>query len=68
MSDDRIADLETRLMYQEQTIEELNSIVTRQNLELSRIVSKIGKLQGDIEQLQPLLGNKQIDEGPPPHY
>jgi len=68
MSDDRIADLETRLMYQEQMIEELNSIVTRQNLELSRIVSKIGKLQGDIEQLQPLLGSKQIDEGPPPHY
>ena len=68
MNDERLADLETRLMYQEQLIEELNAIVTRQNLELSSIISKIGKLQGDIELLQPLLTNKPLDEGPPPHY
>lgn len=68
MTSDRLDDLETRLMYQEQMIEELNAVITKQNLELAGIIQKLGKIQGDVEQLQPLLMTKSMDEPPPPHY
>lgn len=68
MDQSKIEDLETRLMYQEETIEQLNAIVTRQNLEIASMQSKITKLQDQADQLMPLLMSKPADEPPPPHY
>lgn len=68
MDESKIADIETRLMYQEQTLEELNAVITRQNLELSSLKKQLEKLQDQANLLMPLLHGKPSDEPPPPHY
>jgi len=63
----RLDELESRLMMQEHTIEELNEVITRQNLEMAALKSLLQRVQGQVTQLMPLLQNKPGDEKPP-HY
>ena len=65
---ERITDIEIQLMHHENTIQQLNEVVTRQQL-------AIEALQGDfrqmMEQLQKIYPSDVMDlqeEEPPPHY
>ena len=65
---ERITDIEIQLMHHENTIQQLNDVVTRQQL-------AIEALQGDfrqmMEQLQKNYPSDVMDpqeEEPPPHY
>ena len=68
MIETRVEQLETKLMYQEQLIDELNAVVTRQNREIQQLITLAKKLSGQVDSLMPLLNDKSADDEPPPHY
>ncbi|MBO6782934.1 MAG: SlyX family protein [Alphaproteobacteria bacterium] len=69
MSDDeRIADLETRLAYQENTIEELSSVVAEQARVLELLREQLRRLTGRMETVEDALPGETPDDTPPPHY
>jgi len=65
--EERFQVLETKSVHQEYTVEELNSVVTRQQ-------DQIDALSAEIKKIRALLsegGERTIDAGeepPPPHY
>jgi len=64
----RINEVETRLAFQETTLQELNEALTNQQLQLSQLQSVLEKLR---ERIIELASNMQPDatvEPPPPHY
>ena len=65
MSDmqERLIDLESRLMHQEKLYEQLNEVVTEQAALIDRLEREISRLKEQI-----LAGpNEDVNE-PPPHY
>ncbi len=66
--EDRFVDLETRLTYQERTIEELNEVVTKQQDQIDLLIEKIEAIVSHLrEGISPVEGDA-ADEPPPPHY
>lgn len=65
--EERFQVLENKVLYQERTIDELNSVVTRQQ-------DQVDALQAQLAKLHAILANppeRMIDaseEPPPPHY
>ena len=65
---DRVTELESRVAFQEQLIDQLNDVVANQDrllVELTRTVSIINQ---KISDAQISLGQGIADEAPPPHY
>lgn len=62
----RIADIEMTLAHQEQTITELNDVVTAQWKEIERLKKSLDKTLAKIEQLQD--GEEIAADQKPPHY
>lgn len=62
---DSIENLEIKLMYQEATIQELNSLVIEMQKELTLTNKKVEVLIKKIEELD---DNKEIESRRPPHY
>ncbi len=64
---DRINDLESRLAFQDDTIQTLNDIIIKQQQLLDVLTTKVDLLINShnqlIEQLQ-----TTVDSAPPPHY
>jgi SlyX protein len=65
---DRLAELETRVAFQEQTIQELNDVVTRQQAEIIRLSQGHETLKRQLLELAPSLVVDRAEEKPPPHY
>ncbi len=67
MSEQRLVDLETRLAFQEDHIQELNLSVALQQQLLETLVSEVRDLR---RQLRALDRGQPADgvDGPPPHY
>lgn len=71
MSDQSIArmdELETRLAFQDDTIQALNDAVSRQELELERLrraLELLARRQADLAASMP---GETEDDQPPPHY
>ena len=71
MSDQLIArmdELETRLAFQDDTIQALNDAVSRQELELERLrraLELLARRQADLAASMPA---ETEDDQPPPHY
>ncbi|UCH52843.1 MAG: SlyX family protein [Pseudomonadota bacterium] len=65
---DRIAELEVRLAFQERTIQELNDVVTRQQQTIERLTRDVQVLRAQLQTLAPSLVGSREDEPPPPHY
>lgn len=69
---DKIADylieLETKIAFQEQTIEELNQALVNQQFDLEKLQLQVKNL---AERLQGVVGSNvasRAEETPPPHY
>lgn len=70
MSDDveeRFQTLESKLVYQEQTIEELNSVVIRQQNQIDALLADVKRLNEGLVEPSPG-GGTPGEEPPPPHY
>lgn len=65
----RIADLEVRLVFQDDSIQSLSELVTQQQLEMERMrraLEVLARRQSELAASMP--GEATDDDQPPPHY
>lgn len=63
-----IAELQAQLAFQEDTVQTLNDIVARQQLQIDKLERDIESLVLQVQQLGDSLSRAPADEAPPPHY
>ena len=63
----KIADLEIRIAFQDQLIEDLNKTITEQWDEFNKLRREISRLNGQILEMQNPKDGFEENE-PPPHY
>ena len=66
--EERINDLEMHYMQQEHTIQELNEIVSRQELILEQLRRDFRALKEQVMTMSPSVSRDPDQEEPPPHY
>ena len=66
--EDRIAELESKLAFQDHTIEQLNTVVTQQQQQIDQLLLVVEELKQRIESLREATVIPQAEEKPPPHY
>ncbi|WP_298715957.1 SlyX family protein [uncultured Oceanisphaera sp.] len=64
----RLEQLETRLAFQDDTIEQLNREITAQGTETARLKAQLSLMVKKLKELQPGEVASQEEETPPPHY
>ena len=64
----QIEDLETKLAFQELTVEELNQEVIKLNQLVAHQQHQIHMLIGKLQDMEPSNMATQAEETPPPHY
>ena len=65
--DERFQILESKALYQDRTIEELNEVVTRHQDQIDLLNLEVKHLRALLES-PPEMGIDDGDEPPPPHY
>lgn len=63
-----IDDLQTKMAFQEYTIEQLNDALSSQQHQLDKLQRQISHLVDKLKQLEPSNVAKLSEETPPPHY
>ncbi|MGQ0287468.1 SlyX family protein [Pasteurellaceae bacterium 22721_9_1] len=64
----RIAELETKLMFQEHTLEALNQALVEQQFMMDKMQVQIRHLANKLKDMQPSNVASRAEETPPPHY
>lgn len=64
----RLVELETRLAFQEHTLQSLNDVVTRQQQQIETLVREVNALKDRLRAAAPSSVGPLEDEKPPPHY
>jgi SlyX protein len=65
--ENRLIELETRLAFQDHTLQELNAVVVRQQRDISALTRDLETLKAQLKTLAPDLVASRAEE-PPPHY
>ncbi|ATM99220.1 MULTISPECIES: SlyX family protein [Enterobacterales] len=60
--------LESKVAFQDATIEELNQVVTQQQIEISRFKEALKIVSERLKNSQTSILARPEDETPPPHY
>ncbi len=66
--EERLVELETRYMHQEQVLSDLSDIVYRQEQSIERLERDLRLLREEMSNSLPSLTRSAEDEEPPPHY
>ena len=64
----RIIELETRLSYQDHTIEQLNEVVTAQQRQIDRLEDGLRAIRAHLQAGTSSGIRRPDEETPPPHY
>lgn len=64
----RIAELESRLAFQDDTIDQLNAVVAGQDERIARLEVVLRRTREQVELLLPMMHAAPGEEPPPPHY
>ena len=64
----RIIELETRLSYQDHTIEQLNEVVTAQQRQIDHLEKGMRAIRSHLGTADATDTRRPDDEAPPPHY
>ena len=67
MNDD-LLELQTQLSYQDDSVQQLNDVVTRQQAELDNLRREVELLKQQLQLLIASQSEAAEDEAPPPHY
>lgn len=65
---DRVAELEIRLSFQDKALQDLNDVVVRQQREIDRLANEVDALKARLHATMPSLIATEAEETPPPHY
>ena len=65
---ERITDIEIQLMHHENTIQQLNEVVTRQQLEIENLQADFKQMMQHLQKIYPSAVRDVLEEEPPPHY
>ena len=66
--EERLIEVETRLAFQDDTLQALNAVVARQQQEIYRLRREIEALKAQLQAMAPSLVASRAEETPPPHY
>ncbi|MBI3546394.1 MAG: SlyX family protein [Gammaproteobacteria bacterium] len=66
--EERLAELEIRVAFQDQTLHELNEVITRQQNQIDRLLKEVENLKIQMNMLAPSMVVSKTEEKPPPHY
>ncbi|MDN3698436.1 MULTISPECIES: SlyX family protein [Vibrio] len=66
--EDRINDLECKLAFQEQTIDELNDALSQQQFLITRMQDQMKFVVGKVKNMDSSNLADPTEETPPPHY
>lgn len=64
----RIAELETQLAFQENTIRELNDVVIKQQQQIDLLTKELGTVKKELRSILSSNIASADQETPPPHY
>lgn len=64
----RLDELETRLAFQDETLQVLNTEVARQQQEIALLTQEIASLKAHLRSLAADFNASRNQEPPPPHY
>lgn len=68
MQEERIINLEIKFSHQDQLLDDLNKIVTAQQLTIERLEKEILDLKRSINTENGISGNRSLADDKPPHY
>lgn len=66
--ENRITELEMKVAFQEQLLEELNQALVQQQFDMDRIQLQLRYMANKLKDFQPSNIASQAEETPPPHY
>lgn len=67
-SQQRTAQLEETLSFQQRTLDEFHEVVLRQQAELDKLRRDVDRLQGEVQRLGEVAGDDLPADEKPPHY
>ena len=65
---ERITDIEIQLMHHENTIQQLNEVITRQQLAIEELQTDFRQIMQHLRNIYPSDVIAPQEEEPPPHY
>ena len=68
MDEDRLVEIETRLAFQEDTLQQLNNVICRQQDQIDRLAARAEALRGQLGEIAAKLPDEEGEDEKPPHY
>ena len=63
-----LLELQTQISYQEDTVQQLNDVVTRQQADIDLLQREVDLLRGKLMELIASVREAGLEDAPPPHY